>query len=130
MTKAKIPIGRLIPKIMRQPVPKTSALISSPATIGPSTAESPISGPKMPQAFLISSPGKRSLVSPKPCGIITAPDAPCSSRATISISGDTAVAQASEVSVKPAIPASSTRLRPNMSPSRPPVSSAIAIARV
>ncbi len=119
-----------MPKIIRQPDPNRSAWMSSPATTGPSTADRPISGPKTPHAFLVSAGPNRSRVSPKPCGSITAPHAPCTIRAVISVEGDCAAAHTIEVRVKPPIPASSTRLRPYMSPSRPPVSSATAIASV
>ena len=40
-TSAKIPIGRLIRKIIRQPVPSRSAVTSQPARIGPANSASP-----------------------------------------------------------------------------------------
>jgi hypothetical protein len=39
------PTGTFTAKIIRQPVPNTSALISPPAAIGPSIADRPITGP-------------------------------------------------------------------------------------
>jgi hypothetical protein len=67
---------------------------------------------------------------PKTCGTMTAPTAPCSARQAISACTDGAAAHATDASVNPAAPTSRTRLRPNMSPSRPPVSSMTAIASV
>jgi hypothetical protein len=48
----------------------------------------------------------------------------------MSASTEGAAAAATDAAVKPAAPISSIRLRPNMSPSRPPVSSITAIASV
>ena len=56
--------------------------------------------------------------------------APCSARAAISASGVGASAHSADAPTKPPIPASSTRRRPKMSPSRLPSSSVTAIASV
>ena len=117
-------------KIERQPVPKMSASISRPATIGPSTADRPETGPSTAHALPISSGGNRSRMRPKTCGSMTAPRAPWSAREPISSSALGAAAQNTEAIVKPAAPISSIRLRPNRSPSRPPVSRPTAIASV
>ena len=61
---------------------------------------------------------------------MTAPSPPCSARKAMSASVDGAIAHATDASVKPAAPKSSMRLRPNMSPRRPPVSSITAMASV
>jgi hypothetical protein len=61
---------------------------------------------------------------------MTAPSAPWSAREPISTSTLGAAAQSTEANVKPAAPMRSIRLRPNMSPSRPPVSSPTAMASV
>ena len=115
---------------MRQPVPNQSASMSAPARIGPQTADSPSTGPNAPKAAASSDAGKIILITPKPCGIITAPSAPCRIRLAISISGDWANAHATELSVNPAAPSRNIRLRPTMSPSRPPVISMTANASV
>jgi hypothetical protein len=107
-----------------------SASISRPATIGPSTAERPDTGPSTAQALPIWSGGNRSRIRPKTCGSMTAPRAPWSAREPISSSAVGAAAHRSDAIVKPPAPISSIRRRPNMSPSRPPVSRPTAIASV
>ena len=72
-TACNAPTGTLIRKIERQPVPNRSRSISTPATIGPSTADRPETGPSTAHALLISSGGKRSRIRPKTCGSMTAP---------------------------------------------------------
>ena len=129
-TNAAMPIGRLTMKIERQPLPSRSMSTSVPPMIGPSTADRPMTGPNVPQTLPISEGGNRSFMRPKPWGSIIAPNTPCSTRDPISMSGDCATAHDSEASVKPPIPTSSIRLRPKMSPSRPPVSSSTARASV
>ncbi|MEO9177139.1 MAG: hypothetical protein ABI317_16615, partial [Gaiellales bacterium] len=61
------PTGTLIRKIIRQP-----------ARIGPQIAAIPITGPNAPNAPPISSGGNTVLITPRPCGIRSAPNAPCS----------------------------------------------------
>ena len=87
---------------------------------GPSTVDSPITGPSAAKALPICAGGNRSRIRPKHCGIISAADSPCSTRAATSTPGVQAVEQATEASTKPASPMSSTRRRPTMSPSRAP----------
>ena len=53
-----MPIGTLMKKIIRQPASNQFASISTPAMIGPATADSPITGPNMPNALPSSSAGK------------------------------------------------------------------------
>ena len=89
-----------------------------------------MTGPNVPNALPISCGGNRSRISPKPCGIMIAAKRPCTTRATIRLSGDQATAHRSEAVMKPTIPMSRIRRRPNMSPSRPPVSSPTASASV
>ena len=67
---------------------------------------------------------------PKTWGTMTAPTPPWIARKAMSAPADGASAHAIDASVKPAAPINSIRLRPNMSPRRPPVSSMTAIARV
>ena len=69
-------------------------------------------GPNAPNAPAISSGGNISLIMPSPCGSITAPTRPWSTRKTINISGDCASAQASDIRVKPAMPTMNIRRRP------------------
>ena len=57
----------------------------------------------------------------RPCGIITAPKSPWSTRQPISISGDCARPQSSDAAVNPTAPVRNIVLRPKMSPSRPQV---------
>jgi hypothetical protein len=89
--------------------------------IGAATADSPITGPKSANAFVTSSSAKTSLIIPKPCGIRTAPNAPCSARVAINIAGETASADRADATVNPAIPIMNRRRRPMRSPSRAPV---------
>ena len=116
-----MPIGTLIRNTSRQPIPHRFASTSAPARIGAASIDSPIIGPKAPKTLLISSSAKHSLIIPNPCGIISAPNAPCSTRKAISTSGEGAAAQAADITVKPAEPIRNSRRRPNMSPSRAPV---------
>lgn len=128
--RAKIPSGRLIRNSARQSVPSRSALSSTPATIGPATVDRPMTGPSAAKALLICAGGKRSRISPKACGVISAAARPCSTRAAISDPADGASAHAADASTNPARPVISIRLRPNMSPSRPPAIRPAAMARV
>ncbi len=58
-----------------------------------------------------------------------APNAPCSARAATSIPNETAAPPSAEERANPARPMMNTRLRLNMSPSRPPTSSKLPNAR-
>ena len=98
--------------------------------IGAATAERPITGPKAANAFESWSSGKTSLIIPKPCGISSAPNPPCSARMAIRNSGEGAMAHSAEAVVKPMIPAMNRRLRPSRSPRRAPVISSTAKASV
>ena len=111
-------------------MPKRSAFISNPAMTGPSTVESPITGPNAANALPICWGGNRSRISPKVCGTINAAERPWAARAPTSTSPDQANEQNAEDSTKPTSPSSSIRLRPNMSPSRAPAISPTANARV
>jgi len=118
---AAMPIGTLIRNTSRHPIPHRLASISAPARIGAARIERPIIGPKAPNTLVISSSAKLSLSIPNPWGIISAPNAPCSTRKPISTAIDGAAAQAADITVKPAEPIRNSRRRPNMSPSRAPV---------
>ena len=114
------PSGRLTKKIRRQPLPNALAAISAPPTIGPSTADRPITGPNTVNAFCRSAPTNASRTIPSPCGISSAAAAPWARRKPISISGLCANAHAIDAATKPSEPSTNSRLRPKMSPRRPP----------
>ena len=116
---AAMPSGTLTRKIQRQ----SAASVSTPPITGPSTALSPMTGPKSPNAFCSSSAGKAARMMPKPWGIISAANAPWTRRKAISISVDCAAPHSAEAMVKPATPSRKSLRRPKMSPSRPPVTS-------
>jgi hypothetical protein len=107
-------------KIIRQPVPSRSAETSHPASTGPPTAARPMTGPNAANAPPISDGGKTVLMMPRPWGIRSAPKPPCRTRVAMRTSGEVASAHAAEESVKPTIPITKIRRRPNTSPSRPP----------
>ena len=71
-----MPIGTLIRKTRRQPLPQRFHSTRAPARIGATSIEMPITGPKRPKTLPISSSAKTSLIIPKPCGIISAPNEP------------------------------------------------------
>ena len=114
------PSGTLTRKIIRQPVPSRSAVTSQPARIGPAIAARPMTGPNAANAPPISFGGKTFLMTPRPCGISSAPNAPWRTRVPMRTSGDGASAHAADASVKPVMPTMKTRRRPKMSPRRPP----------
>jgi hypothetical protein len=80
--------------------------------IGPSTADSPITGPKMANAEPCSPGANTSRRMPKPCGMRSAAAAPWARRQPMSISGLTANAHAVEARTKPIAPMTNRRLRP------------------
>jgi hypothetical protein len=125
-----IPSGTLTRKIERQPRPKRLPSVSAPPMIGEATALSPMMGPKAANAFVISSSAKTSLIIPKPCGIRTAPNAPCSTRAAIRKLDEGAAAHSADAAVKPTMPIMNRRRRPSRSPRRAPVMSRTAKASV
>ena len=125
-----MPSGRLIRKIIRQPVPNRFASTRKPPTIGPSTAPMPITGPNAASGLAMSAGGNASRIRPKPCGSISAANAPCTTRPPARTSGDHARAQSIDAAVKPTVPIRSILRRPTMSPSRPPTISSTASASV
>ena len=62
------------------------------------------------------------------CGIIAAAAKPCSARNATSEPASGASPHAADIAVKPIRPTTNSRLRPNASPSREPVTSATAKA--
>lgn len=117
------PTGRLMRKTIRQPVPSRSAPASQPPRIGPAIAAIPITGPNAANAAPSWLGGKTCLMIPSPCGMRSAPNAPCTARVAISAPALGASAHAAEASVKPAMPTRNMRRRPKTSPSRPPTMS-------
>ena len=97
--------------------------------IGPSTAESPMTGPKTAKARPCSAGGKTSRMMPRPCGMRSAAAKPWARRQPISMAGLTDRAAASEAAAKLADPVTNRRLRPYRSPSLAPVSRPMAKAR-
>ncbi len=114
--KAKAPIGRLIQKIARQ-----STSTRMPPTSGPiasATAEMPA---QMPSARGCSSAGNALQTIASESGSIGAAPMPCRTRPQIRVSSSPATADSTEPSAKMTVPTRYIRLRPNMSPSRPAV---------
>ena len=106
------PSGTLMRKIIRQPVPSRSAVTSQPARIGPAIAARPITGPNAANAPPISFGGKTVLMTPRPCGISSAPNPPWRTRNAMRASGDGASAHAVDASVNPTMPTMKTFRRP------------------
>lgn len=124
------PIGTLMRNTRRQPTPHRSHSMRPPASTGAGSIDSPIIGPKALKTFASSSSAKVSFSIPKPCGIISAPKPPCSTRKPMSSPVDGATAHAAENTVKPAEPIRNSLRRPNRSPSRALVTSMTASASV
>ena len=116
-----MPTGRLIRKIGRQPRPNRSHSVSSAPSSGPDTAPRPTIAPKSPNTLPRSCAGKVAWTIDRTCGTIIAAMAPWRMREATSISGFAAKPQRAEARVKPPMPTRKSRLRPWMSPSRPPV---------
>ncbi len=84
----------------------------------------------LPSALDISGPENIALIRPMVWGMITAAAAPCTTRNAIRSPAVGAAAQAADATMKPKTPITNSRLRPAMSPSRPPVSNSTANGRV
>ena len=93
----------------RQPVPAMFASIRKPARIGPPTMARPSAGPKKLKALSIISREKWVVMIAMPWGMSSAPNAPWQRRAVMSMTGSTDRPQASEASVKPAMPTRNRR---------------------
>ena len=128
---AKAPSGRLMANTARQPVPARSALTSTPATTGPRIVDSPMTGPE--RAERLADLPRREEIPDQPEALRDhrrAEQRPAAAGRRSAFRATVATAHSSDAATKPATPISSIRRRPNMSPSRPPVSSPTAIARV
>ena len=120
----------LMRNMARQPVPAMFASIRKPARIGPPTMARPSAGPKRLKALSIISRVKCAIMIAMPWGMSSAPNAPWQRRAVMSMTGSTDRLQASEASVKPAMPTRNRRRWPYRSPSRPPITSSTPSASV
>jgi hypothetical protein len=93
-----------VPKTMltkntgRQCNPARSALMMNPPTTGPST------GPKAPKARGSCSREKLAMRMRMPCGISSAPNAPCMSRPATIMAGSTARPHIRDAVTNPAMP--------------------------
>ena len=111
--------GRLIRKIQRHDAESTSW----PPTTGPSTVPMPPHAVHAPTAWPRSDSANVRTITASAAGVSSAPETPCSARAATSSSIVGASAHSSEVTPKPATPATNTRRSPITSPSEPPISS-------
>ena len=116
-----MPTGRLIKKMLRQPIPNASLLTSQPPNTGPMTADRPETPPTTPSIAARSRGEYRACSVESSCGTIIAAKPPWTTRATSRTPMDGAMQANSDPAVKPATPITNTRRRPAMSPSRPPV---------
>ena len=111
-----MPIGTLTVKIQCQSTDWTSA----PPSSRPSEPPEVTTNMYAPMAFTRSSTrGKSVAIRARITEVAIAPPKPWRNRAAISASWDSASPQASEATVKMAVPARNTRLRPRRSPRRP-----------
>ena len=115
---AAIPTGTLTQKIQCQ----ESELVSTPPAIGPSATPRPAIADQTPSALARRSAGTFVVSSVSVSGISTAPPAPWSTRAAISIPLPVDSAAAAEEPVNSNRPATSILRRPKRSPSAAPVS--------
>ena len=114
--------GRFIQKITRQ-----SISIRTPPASGPIASASAETAAQMPSARGCSAAGKALQTSASESESIGAAPAPCRTRPTISPTWSPAAPETTEPTAKTTMPAMKTRLRPNMSPSRPAVTTSTAI---
>lgn len=116
-----MPTGRLMRKMGRHSSPKRFHSVSRAPSSGPETAPSPTIAPNSPKTLPRSCAGKVACTIDRTCGTISAAMPPWRMREATSISGLAARPHSAEATVKPPMPTRKTRLRPWMSPSRPPV---------
>ena len=128
-TRPISPIGTFTRKIGRQLVPAMFASTSAPPTAWPTTIPMPPVAPYKAMARVRASP----VTSwpgwwPSTCGTINAAAAPWAIRAATRIPAVGASPQTRESTVNSDSPIRKSRLRPKVSPSRPPVTSSTAYA--
>ena len=96
----------------------------------PTAPPPPATDPNTPNARPRSRASRNVATSvPRAAGARIAPNAPCSVRAATSMPNDVAAPPSAEERANPISPVMKTRLRLNMSPSRPPTSSRLPNAR-
>src|SRR5262244_1083530 len=118
---AASPTGMFTRKIGRQCQPARFHCTSTPPMSKPATDAEPSTPPQTPKTFPRSWGGKVTWMIARICGTIRPAIAPSKNRAPISIPGLTATPHSADATVNPATPSRKIRLRPKMSPSRPPV---------
>ena len=98
--------------------------------MSPTAPPPPATDPKTPNARPRSR-GSRNVLTrvPRAAGARMAPNTPCSVRAVTSMANEVAAPPSAEETANPVRPVMKTRLRLNMSPSRPPSSSRLPNAR-
>ena len=101
----------------------------NPASTGPPTVASPSMGPNRPNALPSMSRGKVLVMMAMPCGMSSAPNAPCTARAMISRLGSGDRPATADATVNPVMPIRNSRRWPNRSPSRPPTTSSTPMAK-
>src|ERR1700683_5646216 len=118
--------NRLTYRVQRQ----EKYCVRTPPRMRPTAPPPPATDPNTPNARPRSR-GLRNVLTrvPRADGARMAPKMPCSARAVTSISNDTAAPPSAEDRANPTSPVMKTRLRLNMSPSRPPTSSRLPNAR-
>lgn len=116
-----MPTGRLIRKIVRHSRPNRFHSVSRAPRSGPQTPPIPTMAPNRPKTLPRSCAGKVACTMDNTCGTMIAAIAPCRIRDATSMSAFTAKPLSAEATVKPVTPIRKIRLRPWMSPSRPPV---------
>ncbi len=119
------PSGTLTRNIARQPNPE----ISAPPSDGPSAVPIADIVPSSPIAPPVLSFGTVSPTNAMVRAIMTAAPSPCAALAPISSQSVGATPHSTEATVNREIPASSSRRRPVMSPSRPTLTIEVVIAR-
>ena len=104
------------------------ASMMNPARTGPPTEHRPSRGPKALKALTSMSLGKVLVMIAMPCGIRSAPNAPWTTRAMMSMAGLGARPQTAEATVKPVMPRRNSLRWPYLSPRRPPTTSSAPMA--
>ena len=97
--------------------------VSAPPTTRPITEPMPVIAANTAVAALRAGPlGKVVATSARPVGLAIAAPTPCSSRAVTSVASSQATPHSTDAMVNRATPTMKVRLRPMVSPSRPPSS--------
>ena len=121
-----MPMGRFTRKIHRQAPPVMSSRMITPPTTGPAMVARPMVAPSRPNTRPRSCGGKLTWMTDSTCGNMSAAISPCTTREMSSMTALCASPHSAEATTKPPMPIMNSRLRPKMSPSRPPVISSSA----